>query len=191
MKEKIKKEPSKTPSVIFAIILTLIGIIVLSFYTGWRENQRVEQRIGQSVEWEYFHSTIGQFKILFPVYPEYKTHFLDTGRLDMYIAEQSDGTTYLVEVGEFLPEIDTSNPEILLKEGLKQMLSSEDNELISSNFTIFDGYKTLDFSIRNKKYNFISNGRMMIVEERFYQLIGTDSKENDYSKFINSFQLIK
>ena len=195
MKEKIKKGTSKILSIIFGIIPILIGIIVLSFYIAWREEHRHKEQPAryeeQHAEWEYFHSTIGQFKVLFPVYPEHKTHYLDMGKLDVYIAEQTDGTTYLAEVGEFSPEVDVSNPETFLKERLEEMLLIGDNELLSSNFITFDEYKALDFSIRNKKYNIISNGRMMIIEGRFYGLIGPGSKESEYNKFIDSFRLTK
>jgi len=167
--------------------------------------EEVENKTYYSVideEWEDFYSEIGQFKASFPTYPEHEIYdvpLFDTGlvgRLDEYVTEKTDNTTFIIFVGTYPPEIDISKPEFGLEAGVNNAVESfEGNRLISSHFTTFNEYHAIDYLIQNKGLDVYVKGKIFMKGQNRYQLLYTygsgDYRESDHNRFINSFELLK
>ncbi|HPO68199.1 MAG TPA: hypothetical protein PLE40_00385 [Candidatus Pacearchaeota archaeon] len=114
---------------------------------------------------------------------------------DSYNSKITDDTIYSININNYPPELDVTNSEINFERVLNGYLSIKGNELISSNFSNFENYKSMDFSMKNEDLNIFTKGKIIIVDDTLYQLLAVykDGKynENDYNRFINSFQLLK
>lgn len=154
-------------------------------------------------EWKDFHSTIGQFKVRFPVFPTQETQNLPIPNTDLtykeviYTAEQKNGTIYFIFAITYPPELDVySNPEFILEGSLSGVLAVMPNtELLSSQMTTFNEYPALDFLIQNEILDLYVKGRLILVGQNLYELLlqseRQNYKESDYIQFINSFELVK
>lgn len=208
--KKIKGEIADKKYTGGEIILIVIGVILTSliFIGSFLPEESVEQQatdkvtnyFSQSEEWKVFNSALGQFQATFPTYPTHETDNIQipdssiTLKYDSYLSETSDGTTYFVNTVTYSSEIDTSNPETNLEGSLNGMVaSSEGNEVISSNFTYFEGYRALDYKIKNTSENIYLQGKIILVNQTLYQLMvayeSGNFNKNNYDKFINSFEL--
>ena len=192
------------------IVLIIIGVILtlLIFIGSFLPEESIEQQATNKVtnyfssteEWKVFNSTLGQFQVTFPSYPTHETdniQILDstiTFKYDSYLTETSDGTTYFVSTVTYPFEIDTSSPETNLEGSLNGMVaSSEVSEVVFSGFTYFDGYRALDYKIKNTNENIYLQGKIILVDQTLYQLMVSyelvNFNKTNYDKFINSFEL--
>lgn len=192
------------------IVLIIIGVILtlLIFIGSFLPEESIEQQATNKVtnyfssteEWKVFNSTLGQFQVTFPSYPTHETdniQILDstiTFKYDSYLTETSDGTTYFVSTVTYPFEIDTSSPETNLEGSLNGMVaSSEGSEVVFSGFTYFDGYRALDYKIKNTNENIYLQGKIILVDQTLYQLMVSyelvNFNKTNYDKFINSFEL--
>ncbi len=192
------------------IMLAIVGLIVLmgtifidsSLYSlpEKESEKKVIDYFANQNEWREFNSATGRFRALFPAYPVHKTNnlrLLGVGspvKQDSYSIKTADAF-YAIYVATYPPEVDTSNPETNLKSSLNGMLSVEGNELISSNFTNFGDYRAVDFLIKNVDRNAYLKGRIIVIGQTLYQLLvaykNGSYNDSDYTRFINSFHLIK
>lgn len=151
-------------------------------------------------EWRVFNSSIGRFEAKFPSYPVTEKEVVQipdsTLTINMYffISEVDDHGAYIVGVSKYPDEVDVSVPEINLENAMNGMLiSTEDNELIDSNLTDFDIYKSIDFTIENNNLEIYKKGKIILADNVLYQILLIREKEHfnedDYNKFINSFSL--
>jgi hypothetical protein len=207
VERKENRKAKLAVNIIFAVILIgIIGSILLTFLNQPSDKtDKTIERLTEyftSEEWKEFNSTIGQFKVLFPVYPEYSVETMpipDTQEeitVNMYIAGQSDGTTYMVGIGSYSLEIPGGYETEMSEDGVNGVVAStEGNELVSSKLVTFRGYQAIDFLIQNKKENVEIKGKSFLAGQTLYELfVGyypEKYNENDYNKFINSFQLLK
>lgn len=169
------------------------------------EKSKTEQKLADyftnTSTWKEFNSTVGKFKAAFPAYPSHETN--DIGlpgstlslKYDTYAAETSNGNGFLVNTSVYPVEVDTSKPDNNLEGSLNGMLASNDgNKLISSQLIDLDGNRALDFEISNSD-SIRLKGRTILADHTMYQLMLVYEKQNyseeDYTKFINSFELIK
>jgi len=209
---KVEEEPKKKSSKNYLnwIVLIILLIVIKGFWFGdgitprssTEDTMKRFTEYVTSKEWREFNSIIGQFKVYFPGKPTYTKEtmpYLDTGievTIDMYMATQSNETTYGVEVGRYSIEIDPAYTKGMLEGAINGIIvSTEGNELVSSRFTTFQGYQAVDFLIQNKKENVGMKGKIFIAEQTLYVpfvvYYPENYNESDYNKFINSFTLMK
>jgi len=152
-------------------------------------------------EWKEFNSVIGKFKLMFPTYPVHETSNIEIPgtsiilKTDSYVSEViSDTSAYMVNITTYPSEINISDTETILEASLNAIMTSSKNKLISSGFSDFIGYKSLDYLIEEKSENMFLKGKGLIVGKTSYLLMFmyTDEyyNEENYKKFINSFQLL-
>lgn len=112
-------------------------------------------------------------------------------KMNMYVHE-TDDFAYLLNTTEYPIEMG----ELDLAGALNGMAQSHGgNEIVSSNTENFNGYKAMNYKLKNKvEKDTYLQGKLIIADRTMYQLMygytGEDNfNEEDYNKFINSFEL--
>jgi len=166
-----------------------------------KEEERIYNHTTANQEWIDLLSEADGFKIKFPAYPTHESDNLFNSYLDAFVdydtySIELDEMSYVIAVTKFPPDVDNSDPESMLEYGLNKAISSfQGLKLISSQFTSFDGHKAQDFLVYNEPYDTYIKGRSIMTEEALYELMVTyesqNYKENDFGRFITSFQLVQ
>lgn len=144
-------------------------------------------------DWHAFTPRSQKFSVLLPVLPQHAAENQADRHYDMYVAEKSDGTLFMISLINFKNPVDPKHHEIVLNSIMEDLLNSNSsNELKSSHTDTFENRKSLDFTIENKEI--IINGKAFMDDQTLYVLTRIaklkyeDSKEFDF--FIHSFHLL-
>lgn len=203
-----KKSPLASIVSVVVVIVAFVGAkyltqegisAVRSGVSDHRTEQKVTNYFTDTSGWKDFNSTLASFKATFPAYPTHETTpFQIPGsdqstNFEMYSAEQSDGTFYMVGYINYGSAIDTSVPENNLEGSVNGTVQSIDGTLISSSFSDFGAYRAVDYTIHKKdgtayvKAKNILVGKSMYVIEAVYE--PSNASNVQFDKFVNSFQL--
>ncbi len=213
-----KKKFAKGELIIIIVGVALFCLGIFETYTLLKESYRtyfpqtVEQK---NVEWKEFVSPEGDFKMNFPVEPNHELENIQvpgtnfTIKRDYYSNAISNDekllTFYEVNIltlpKQFADEYNSQGPEAefkLLQVFVDKLLISDEKEpkaeLIFSTSTTFGKVQAVDFLIQRKDETLLK-GRSFRVESKVYSLMVDYEKDNynetEYSKFINSFTLLK
>lgn len=151
------------------------------------------------VKWERFASDDNGFSIMLPSKPEHIKQSINVPDTklkidyDTYVSEPSESVVYVISVWHYPHEIDMSKPEINLQDGFGGMLSAlPGSQVIKMEIGKVKDFKSLEFLVKNEGIYF--QGKLILVYNTLYQVF-TVYRDNvdmskDYSKFINSFELI-
>jgi hypothetical protein len=195
-------------------VLLLVGILLMLAYWYFFGNKHEERVVPivhtdvgtQSIEttsvartssWEEFRSPTGTFSVLFPRYPSHSSEVVklpDTQlavMYDSYVSTDTNGTAYLINVSEYPPEVDISNPTANLEGALNGMVAAnEGGQLLSSNMTVYKEYPAIDYLVQAGDVGL--KGRIVLVGHKMYQLmVSYHEATHDaqaYSTFIESFE---
>lgn len=148
-------------------------------------------------DWHEFKPASGSFQAKFPTLPQQGSQNVrdpKTGALrhyDMYIAEKSNGTVFMVSLIDF-PDT-TESMEVLKKTIINDLLiSNPQNQLKSMQVGNYKLFKTIDFVINNPSTTIegrtFSDGNLVylltvVFNNSFYN-------HEEYEYFINSFEWI-
>lgn len=154
----------------------------------------------EETNWKKFVSTERGFSIELPTAPEQVDQIIDIPKSDLkisyttFLSEPSDAMVYVISVWNYPAQIDMSKPEVNLQEGFGGMLSAlPGSEVVSMSMTEIQGFKALEFLVKNEEIYF--QGKLLLVYNTLYQIftVYKDSIDmtDNYSHFINSFQLIQ
>ncbi|GAB4227198.1 MAG: hypothetical protein Tsb0021_03830 [Chlamydiales bacterium] len=148
--------------------------------------------------WREYESRIGGFSAKFPGLPQNAKNTITERRsnqvlvYDMYIAEQWDGTVYMVTVVTYPFEI--QQKEEVLSNFLSDVLTSNpQNELVLAVKEQFRGQEALKFKVKtNQAYidalAFIRKDKLYYLSEISANL---EEEGKDFQYFIDSFQLLE
>lgn len=208
----LKKKPKlNIKKVIYVILLVfMIGAINQIFKnvtlnlsgdtarSGVEEAQQepINNRI-ESSDWKEYYATTGNFKILFPTYPEQDVQSIDaTTNIPAYTITTYSSIpnnreeVYLASVAIYPNSVDTSIPETVLNNVVNGAVVGTEGELVSSNFSAFNNYTAVDYIVKAGK-GFLKYKSFLIGQTEYTLAVG--SAQNDFpefNKFVNSFQLL-
>lgn len=162
------------------------------------ESTNESEQVDVKHEWEEFSSKEDGFKVDLPKKPERIQQTIDVPKTELkisyntYLSEPSQNLVYVISVWNYPSEIDMSKPEVNLKDGFGGMLSAlPGSEVLSMKMTEVQGYKALDFLVKNEDIFF--RGVLILVENTLYQVFTVYKSdiemEENYQHFINSFKL--
>jgi hypothetical protein len=149
-------------------------------------------------EWKKFTAPQGQFEVLLPSLPQHASEVVPllSGqgaiKYDMYIAQKKDGSTFMISVIQYPPSFDVSNANSLLESVMKEMQgANKSNTIQNKEVTVFNTYPALDFWMKNDE--FATRSKTFLCGHTLFVLTFVDRNfvdlEQDFSTFINSFQL--
>lgn len=147
--------------------------------------------------WSAFTSETGTFSAQFPTYPEYATENLpidDSGATFLYESYSSETATGFFSVGVFTypSDLDMTDVDGRLDGALQGMVSSTGGTVAASEYGYMGDHRTLSYTLTTPD-GFRLKGFCVVVDHTVYQLIhvsaGTDSDEQEYQAFANSFKL--
>lgn len=188
-----------------AFLVVLTAIIVLAFLgiTFLKYSYRLLP-IGDSKEfvpmtfadWQIYRNPSNQFQVSLPAIAQNAKQTLtdpktkQTRQYDMYVAQKSNGTVYMVSLIRF-PGTKES-PEILQKTVVNDLMAANPvNQLKNMQIGDFNQFKTLDFSIQNN--SMLIDGRTFMDGDTLYLLTAVFpaglQQPADYEHFIQSFEL--
>ncbi len=138
------------------------------------------------------------FSIDFPSYPIHNTNTQNTPKGEIRInnyetANETADIAYGVNISDFPPGIDISNPSVFLENSVQ--LSANNGTVINSTQITKNGYPAIDYLIEFVHPNTTSTirGINILVNHKLYQLLtGYDKTQVSllqYDKFVDSFQI--
>ena len=150
--------------------------------------------------WKKFTSVNNEFSVLLPTLPQHVQEkvTLPNGKgaieYHMYLSQEKDGTTLMISMIQYPQAFDTSKPDLLLENVMKEMASgSTTNELQNVEKGAFQSFPALDFSIENKDFSlrckaFLHNKTLYVLSVIDRTAAGDINAVFD--KFMNSFELL-
>lgn len=183
----------------FLIILSVVSLATTIFSQALITARQKGIQNGLANSWQTYNSDSEKFSVLFPKVPTVdNSHDLTQDNPDAtsgyvrYKSNPSDQTIYSIFKYKYASEIDTSDPDTLLKNMLNGIVSSDSsNNLESSNYTDYAGYRALDHVVKNKD-EYIK-GRLILVGQNPYWLalecVPAYCNDSEYQKFVDSLQL--
>lgn len=188
---------------IMAAVL-LVGVMLIRFsaelYRGLPADLDTPPEVVPFEDWREYVSAVGSFKVLLPVLPQHAseqlavpdtTYFLE---YNMYVAEENDGTTYLISLIRYPDELNTDNHAAMLENVMNEMVAANPtNELSSAGFVEYLGFNALAFKIVSPET--VVNSRAFVNGKEMYLLTVIDKtggyKEGDFEYFLENFVLIE
>ncbi|MCH9610587.1 MAG: hypothetical protein S4CHLAM81_04290 [Chlamydiales bacterium] len=152
-----------------------------------------------AADWKGFTAQKNGFQASFPTQPEHVEQKIPIPRTDLaiyyntFISEPSEDVVYVISVWNYPAEIDMSNPEGNLQDGFGGMLSAlPGSQVVSMQMGEQQGFKSLSFLVKNEDIYF--QGKLILVYNTLYQVFAVykakDTLDTNYSRFIESFELI-
>ena len=149
--------------------------------------------------WHEFSAPSGTFKVLLPSLPQRATENVDDPKTqekrkyDMYVAEQDNGTIFMISLISFPDLVSREEEYEILKQIMNDMIASnQSNKLNTMEEGEYKGHPSIDFSIENGELTI--DAKSFIVNEILYVLTRIVKSKNytrdEFLFFINSFELI-
>lgn len=189
---------------LLAFVGTVFLILVVASIFALKDSYKMLPLTGSDpslmpefADWHEFKPSSGSFQAKFPTIPQYGSQSVKdpkTGALrhyDMYIAEKSNGTIFMVSLIDF-PDT-TESMETLKKTIINDLLiSNPQNQLKSMQVGTYKLFKTIDFVISNPATTVhgrcFSDGNMVYLLTAIFNNAFYNAAEYEY--FINSFEWI-
>jgi len=146
--------------------------------------------------WKTYHPQNGRFEVLFPTLPQHVAENHPSGvdytKYDVYLAQERDGTVYLVSMTQYPQSYDTGNGEELLDGVVKGALGANiKNQLVHSEKTTYFNLPALEFHIKNGVFS--TRGKAILSDKTLFVItvMGRDPTRltSDYATFVNSFEI--
>lgn len=164
------------------------------------ESTEIAESSEPLAEWKKFEPTSGKFIVKLPSIPQYAIDVVNVPNTDIkrwyeiYVAEQLDGSVYMINLITYHPDFDLSNTKELLHNVVNEVVSSNlNNHVIEIKDLTFEGRQAVSFFIKNQTLQV--KGEAFLVGGTVYLLAYTGNKvnfkDNDYETFIKSFELLK
>lgn len=153
-----------------------------------------------SNQWKKFHSVGGKCCVDLPEAPEHIKQNLAmpdeeyTMQYDVYVSGMDNKAVFMMLIAQYPPFVDESFAEMSLESFLNGILSQNpSNQLVFADLVEVQGHKAMDFFIRTNNVYF--KGRAVMAKNNLY-LIAMECetknyKEQDFTHFINSFEILE
>lgn len=149
--------------------------------------------------WQEFTAPGEKFRVLLPTLPQHAVDKVKSAsenlerKYDMYVAEKSDGSVFMINLITFLNPQESKDPEKLLRSMMEDMLASnKDNQLIQMNATQYLNHPALDYSYENKDTRV--DAKTFVDKQTLYMLSRVVKRSNynkeEFDFFVNSFELV-
>ncbi len=158
----------------------------------------------EASEWTNYTSPSAHFTAKFPQLPQRKENVVfnpdvqQNMTLESYFASDKSGNYYSLNYTEYpedyvLDQDTKANLELFLNNSIA---TGENNALLSSSFTAFQGVDAIDFEMYQASTKSYYRGLLTIRGQRSYQMLvvntnRSDLNDSNYEKFFNSFEFLK
>ncbi|MEO8581770.1 MAG: hypothetical protein ABI425_04340 [Patescibacteria group bacterium] len=191
--------------IVFSILFVLITLAVSAFYYGegnafdnstttTKPTSNTITANAQQSTWQMFTSVEGNFRINLPTYPTQSSSTDQIKGLDVpttqYTSIATNGDQYMVQYAVYPVKLDS---KLTLEGTVNGSVNSDPtNKLVESSFTTHQNFPAVDYVIYNNGESLYINGRNILVGSTLYMtlVVSKDRLPSDYTKFINSFELI-
>jgi len=193
----------KTLILVCLAVFTLLFVMMFLNMKNWYAILPIppvnQFELARYVDWVPFSSQSGGFDVEFPVVPQ---HFNENkadnqGTLlnyDMYVAQSVENTTYLISLITFPNKAFLGNPEQMMETTIHELATATPSgRLVEQHKISYLNQVTVEFQFETDTQE--TRGRIFIIDRTLYLLTAIfekgQYKNEDYSYFVNSFQLIK
>ena len=187
------------------VIGLLIGIVALFGITKLfnpkpyaQPTTKVASATDPGEEWRDFRPRSGLFSISLPTIPQ---HASETATMpatnekivyDIYLAQMRSGTTFLINVIQYPPTVDTTHPDVLMENAIKDMQTSNPaKKLLGTQNGTFQECPYTDFTIGSPDAGIA--GRVLLYNRSLYIVSvadrDTDVAKATFRKVIDTFRL--
>jgi hypothetical protein len=176
------------------VVLVLIIIILSVIITGCFR-KKAEPDIIQE-----FRSLSGNFLVLFPEHPVIETQKINTliGVIDAHMSQvTTEDMYYAVSYSDYPADfINSSTPDEVLNGARDGALDNTKGKLLQELIITYEDYpgRDLKYEITNEDESVIVYHRILLVNERLYQIIVVTEEKNMFSRkifdFLESFKLV-
>jgi len=192
-------------SFIYLALLASLAAIFLSTYY-FKDSYELlpintklsEKTLPPDQSWFNYDAPGGEFNVSLPLLPQTATQYLtdpktgDVKHYEMYIAQNSDGTIYMISLITLPKVLDESEKPLILNQLMNDMVSAnKGNKLRSSKSAVYDGMTSIDFIIDKEEH--VIEAREFINGKTIYVLTTISKNENKdkthFKYFIDSFKL--
>jgi len=182
---------------LFAIAATLS---LIDFGLSKKAEKGLEIQADLTKDWIKFVPFTGKFTVYLPRTPKYAIDIVNVPKTDikrwyeMYVAEEPNGTVFLVNLISYHSSFDLSNVKGVLHNVVNEMISSNlNNRVLELKDETFQGRRSVFFHFQNESIEVkgIAFLAGMTVYQLTYTALSENFNENEYEGFVNSFELVK
>lgn len=149
-------------------------------------------------DWREFTPPSGRFEVQLPATPQYAKDALvipntHTKRLyEMFVSEKIDGTLFMISMITYPKEVDTSNPQEMLRGVIDELRHSNPlNRLINLENSSYQSHPAIDFDMLSPQFKV--QGKALMDDKTIYVLSYAARKDDfdtsEYQHFMDSFVL--
>ncbi len=201
---------SKTRLIIAGVIVLLLVVVFDQIRRQPGPDEEMQNDATQSIvvdkktqqhavkEWKEFHAPLGAFQVLLPALPQHaqESVALPSGRglitYEMYLAQDGDGSAYMISLVQYPQGFDTSNARELLQGVKQEMVQANPKNILKEDRSgQFQLYPALDFLIENNGIYIRST--CFLAGKTLYVLTMIDSSLSSlpprFEKFAQSFKI--
>ncbi len=180
------------------MILAAVAIVcaTLIYSTVSKHDDQIVAAPAEKSVWKLFKPKNGRFEVLMPQVPQHaeETHpnGKDVTKYDVYLAQDHEGSVYMISLTEYPPNYDMGNIEDVL-EAVKNgaVGSNSKNEVKMVEKSTFLNLPSLDFLLENPDSGIRSK---VIVDNKTLIVLTAMNRdpaalEKDFNNFVGSFVL--
>jgi hypothetical protein len=192
----------KTGIVVVCLAILAAGLLYVK--QGTKNDSSIPAHVSGSdpinfSTWQMFRPRSGLFEVLLPHSPQYAKDFVPIPgselmrRYDMYASEKIDGTLFLISVITYPKEGENTEFSDILKQTVDELMRTKpDNKLSKQKESVFNGLRSMDFTMVNREFNV--EGKVFMTDHIVYVLSYVTRKGEfnnvEYQHFIDSFKLL-
>ena len=165
---------------------------------AWRKKHPVNiPSVVPASQWKYFASEEGRFRVLFPGSPQETNLIINTTATNItmpcFFVWADRQTEYAVNYGDYPKALKKSSPKEQFDLSQAGMAEKFGNVLTQRDYS-FENFPARDFKfVVGGKGNFSGNVRLILVDERLYQImvifLTKNPHEDDFKTFFDSLSL--
>jgi len=183
------------------IILFIGALFVLCFFFLFYHSKDASSSVQKSpVSWHLYTADQGKFQIEFPALPQVNSEHvpLEKGESSLiyhiYTVGHPGGVQYMVSVIEHPPGEEMGETDAIFQQMMDKMVAADPlQRLYKMEFGSFQGYRTLDFSIRGDGHGvevrLIRVGQTIYLLSSSYPTQSETIHSEDFQHFLKSFKL--
>lgn len=183
------------------IILFISALVVLCFFFFFHHSKEMSVAQQAPVSWHLYTSDQGKFQIEFPALPQVNSEHvpLEKGEQSLtyhiYTVGHEGGVQYMVSVIEYPPGEEVGDTDKVFQQMMDKMVAADPiQRLYKMEFGTFQGYRTLDFSIRGDGHGvevrLIRVGQTLYLLSSSYPTNSEIIHSEDFQHFLKSFKLL-
>jgi hypothetical protein len=188
-----------------ASITLLIAFTALLSFFNFGKNKS-EEKTNESIskappkDWKKFIPATGKFTAFLPNQPSYAIDIEDIPNTEkkrwyeVYVSEEINGKVFLINLITYPHDYQLSDPPVILENIVKDIISRNlNNHIVEIKDDTFRGLPAKYFNFKNQSIEvrgeaFLSNNTVYLLT---YTALADDFDTNEFTQFVNSFELTK